>query len=90
MRFQWEYVRYTVEDGAEWVAVREHDVCAAGIDKEGLWDAAETVIRAIQAELHQATEPLDRFWAMQLDIAGHLADSPCTTSAANLATRERG
>ena len=73
MRFQWEYVRYTVEDGAEWVAVREHDVCAAGIDKEGLWDAAETVIRAIQAELRQATEPLDRLWAMQLDIAGHLA-----------------
>ena len=52
---------------------REHDVCAAGIDKEGLWDAAETVIRAIQAELQQATEPLDRLWAMQLDIAGHLA-----------------
>jgi hypothetical protein len=73
MRFQWEYVRYTVENGAEWVAVRGHSVCAAGVDREGLAVAAEAAIRAIQVELHRATEPLDRLWTLQLDYVGHLA-----------------
>jgi hypothetical protein len=73
MRFQWEYVRYTIENGAEWVAVRRHTVCAAGVDREGLAEAAEAVLRAIQAELHRGTEPLDRLWALSLDSAGHLA-----------------
>ena len=57
----------------KWVAVRRHTVCAAGVDREGPAEAAEAVLRAIQAELHRATEPLDRLWALSLDNAGHLA-----------------
>ena len=73
MRFQWEYVRYSWEGGAEWVAFHKHTVPAEGIDRDGLAEAAETAIRAIQVELHRASEPLDRLWAMQLNFGGHLA-----------------
>ena len=54
-------------------AVRGHSVSAVGVDKEGLAEAAETAMRAIQTELHRVSEPLDRLRAMQLDHAGQLA-----------------